>query len=448
MSILKDYVSLGKATVFLIGLLVADAIIGGPIGLLFRGERHLILAMLVIAGGGLLYSRWRYTETASTRLQKRFLWPLSFFWISLIWMLLVPMFTGGDISMALRDAQSLTVLPVATLLIFAISDLESAVKRLFMVVVISAVFLAIFQMGCWFWLELRPTSTEVYYPILATIFNTTQSIFVGWHSAPGGGYVRVVWVSSVWLVVAIFVAPLVVVRKWLFFVELLIGMAIYVSYTRGIWLGLLVGVLLCTIANYLVLVLSRRGALPVKNWGIALSGLMCAVLVISSVDFVARGQFGFLSRMVDFSTIGVGWNEVGSDYSEFAKPLVDESVSERKIQAELLLKKWSERPWMGWGYGSYLPDHFSVDQAPYSYEMLPFALLMKLGVIGFAIYLAFWSGLILYTLKKGRPEDSILFSSGLTAFLLASHTNPFLFNFVGISVVLFFLLWWASLKNE
>lgn len=448
MIFLKKYVNWESATVFFIALLIADTIIGGPIGLLFRGERHLLLVMIVIAGGGLCFSRWRDTDTACEPIQKRFLWPLGFFLISLIWILLIPLLITGGVFMALRDAQSLVMLPIVTMLLFAIVNLGILVKRLLKVVVIFSMCLAIFQVACWFWLELRPTSTEIYYPILATIFNTTQSIFVGWHSAPGGGYVRVIWVSSIWLVVAIFVAPLVVDRKWLFFVELFIGMAIYVSYTRGIWLGVLVGVLLCTIANYVVLVLSRRSAFPIKNWGIVLSGLMCAVLVISSVDFVARGQFGFLSRMVDFSTVEVSGNEDDGEHSKFAKPLVDESVSERKIQADLLLLKWSERPWMGWGYGAYISDHFRDDQAPYSYEMLPFALLMKLGVIGLAIYLAFWAGLILDVFKRTSPELSILYSGGLSTFLLASHTNPFFFNFAGISIVMFFLLWWASLKNE
>jgi len=446
MSALNGCVSLEKATVFLLGLLVADTIIGGPIGLLFRGERHLILAILLIAGGGLIVYRWRYAEISSAHIQNRYFWPLSFFLLSLIWMLLVPTFTAGDISLALRDAQSLIMLPVATLLIIAISDLESAVKRLFMVVVIAAVCLALFQMSFWFWLEFMSIPTDEYYPILESVFNTSRSIFVGWQYAPSGGYVRVVWVSSIWLVIAIFVAPLVVDRKWLFLVELILGMAVYVSYTRGIWLGVVAGVLFCTIANHLRLAFGKHSSAPLKNWGVVIVALVFAVISISTLDYAARGQYGFLSRVVDFSSSSSSEN--GHLNGAEASLVIDASTSERRVQAGLLVEKWSDRPWMGWGYGAYIQNHFSDDLAPYSYEMLPFALLMKTGVVGFTIYLVFWASLVVYALKSSRSGYSILFTGGLSAFLLASHTNPFLFNFVGMSAVMFFLVWWASIKND
>lgn len=426
---------LQKLLVCLLLLLVADTIVGGPIGLLFRGERHLILALMVLVAGYVGISRWQEERISRTSMRKNMLWPLGFFLISLAWIVPVPMLIAGDVSMALRDAQGLILLPVTTLLLYAIKDIADAARRLFTAIVVFATCLSIFQLAVWFWLECNPTSTDVYYPILKSIFNTTRSIFVGWHSTRDGGYVRVVWISSIWLVVAVFVAPLVVGRRWLFFVEFVLGMAIYVSYTRGIWLGVIAGLLFCTVANYMGRFRGKSKSTRIKNWHIVILALMLSTITISTIDYVARGQFGFLSRVADFSS-----SEGGGG--------TDESNNERKMQADLLIKMWSERPWMGWGYGAYVPDHFSDEQAPYSYEMLPFALLMKLGVIGFTMYLMFWAGLILYALKKTRSEHGVLFAGGFSAFLLASHTNPFLFNFVGMSVVMFFLLWWASLNDE
>lgn len=442
MNFSRGYEGLEKVLVGLLALLIADTIVGGPIGLFFRGERHLILALIVIVAGYLGFSRWHECRTLTVGGGRNFLWPLVFFLVSLIWILLVPMYVTGNVGMALRDAQSLILLPIASLLLYAITDLKSAIRRLLKVVVILSVCLAIFQLVFWFWLELKPTPTNVYYPILEAIFNTTQSMFVGWHHSPSGGYVRVVWVSSIWLVAAVFVAPLVMGKKWLLMVELILGAAIYISYTRGIWLGVATGVLFCTVANYIGLVFKKRNTSPIKNWVIVLLGLFFATIVISSVDFAVRGQFGFLSRMVDFSPDASGVSASGVNL------VVDESISERSNQAILLMKMWRDRPLMGGGYGAYMPDHFSDEHAPYSYEMLPFALLMKLGMVGFALYLLFWARMIVYALRRDNTDHNILFAGGLTAFLLAAHTNPLLFNFVGMSVVLFFLLWWVPRIQE
>lgn len=282
MTSLKTNDGLQKLLAGLLVLFMADTIIGGSIGLFFRGERHLILALTVIVASYLCFDLWHENRVAVASLQKRFLWPLGFFLISMVWVLPVPIFTTGDIAMALRDAQSLILLPVATLLLYAIADLENAIKRFFKIVVALSICLAIFQLTLWLWLELQLTPTDIPTLILEAVFKNSPSIFAYWAGAHGVGYVRVLWVSSLWLIVAIFVAPLVVKGKWLFPIELVLGMAIHVSYTRGIWLGVAVGVLFCTAANYITRVLGKRSLMPIKNWVVVVFGLIFAPIVIST----------------------------------------------------------------------------------------------------------------------------------------------------------------------
>jgi len=96
--------------------------------------------------------------------------------------------------------------------------------------------------------------------------------------------------------------------------------------------------------------------------------------------------------------------------------------------------------------GAYMLDHFSVESRPYLYEMMPFALLMKLGIVGFGLYLAAIFGLLL-SMVKGmvKSGNKLVFSGATISFFLAANTNPILYSFVGMVAVSFILIWWVEL---
>jgi len=94
-------------------------------------------------------------------------------------------------------------------------------------------------------------------------------------------------------------------------------------------LGVGAVMMMCTTVNYGMLLTKNRASI-VQNWGAALMGIFCAVAVFTSVDYLARGQAGLFSRL---------------------DKITEASFAERAIQTRLLLDKWQERPWMGFGYG-------------------------------------------------------------------------------------------------
>ncbi len=411
-----------RLIIIITGLLIVDTIIGGPLGLFFRGERHLLLAALVMSAIYGIITR-PHKLPLNLTFANIYLWPAFFFGISLIWVFIVPLVSGSEFRLAVQDAQSLILLPFASLLFYAATDLKSMARILLKIVVVVTACLALFQLAIWLWLELFSPLSDVPRSFLVWLFNTDKSIFVT-YSRSGGGYVRVFWISSIWIVMAIFTAPLVIKRRFnVIAIEFILGAAAYVSYTRGIWLGVFSGAVVCTILLF-IMPLSK---LEKERWGCVLAGLILAAAVISSIDYFARGQYGFLSRVT----------YVEQDDSGF---------SARMKQSLALLKMWEQRPLFGWGYGAYDKSNFSDPHAPFSYEMLPVALLMKLGIIGFLCYVLFWAGLILkiFFFRRQWKFSNLLFSGGLMSYLISAHTNPFLYNFVGMMVIVVFLIWWGA----
>lgn len=419
--------------VSLLALLFIDTILGGPVGIFFRGERHLILLFILLAS---LFLGKKISQSSSKQplsYKAYFLWPLWFFLASLIWVFVMPAIAGGRIEYALRDAESLVVLPIASLIVYLMQGIKYT-EILFKIVLLFSVILALCQVGLWTWLEFFPTAPESYYPYIEAIFKNRDSVSIFWQPSPTGGYVRVFWISSIWLVLAVFVAAAIVTsKKLLLFIEFLLGFAICVTYTRGLWLGVGAGMLFCTAMNYGV-VLLKKPVPVVQSWRAVLIGIFCATITFSSVDYLARGQAGLAARLYATTEAGA---------------IMEPSLAERAIQVRLLMDKWKERPWMGFGYGAYLPNHMRNASCPYSYEMLPFALLMKLGIVGLGLLVAAIAGLLLSVIGGvGGLGNKLMFCGATISFFLAANTNPILYSFVGMTVTLFILLWWADLISK
>ena len=108
-------------------------------------------------------------------------------------------------------------------------------------------------------------------------------------------------------------------------------------------------------------------------------------------------------------------------------------------QSQLLLRKWLKRPILGYGYGSYLENFIRSEEAPFSYEVVFFSLLMKTGIVGIICWIFLIFSLIYIKYRYGK-EDIYDFSSWLflsVSFGILVQTNPLLFNSVGIAFLLF-----------
>ena len=107
-----------------------------------------------------------------------------------------------------------------------------------------------------------------------------------------------------------------------------------------------------------------------------------------------------------------------------------------------LLDKWKESPIWGHGYGSYVEGYLRSEEAPFSYEMQLFALLMKIGVLGLGIWLVFFIVQMIYMFRsKFKNVNNIIsWLFLLMVIVICVQTNPLLISFIGMSVVLFMCL--------
>lgn len=121
----------------------------------------------------------------------------------------------------------------------------------------------------------------------------------------------------------------------------------------------------------------------------------------------------------------------------------DISVNVRIEQGKALWETWKQQLIFGYGYGmssSVVRDA----ENPFTYEVMPLALLMKLGLVGVSGFFVFF-GYVAFSLVK---QSEIYFSetkallSALTSFAVSSLSNPLLLNFVGMGILSFLLICW------
>ena len=127
---------------------------------------------------------------------------------------------------------------------------------------------------------------------------------------------------------------------------------------------------------------------------------------------------------------------------DFSATSVDNSPDERRQQYFALLNGWYEHPVLGAGLGE--PAYGSVrsDVMPWAYELSYLALLYQIGLLGLTIYAAgiawiYFMGIKI--LRRGGmfAESMLPLLVGMTCFLIANATNPYLAKFDGLWIIFF-----------
>jgi hypothetical protein len=222
------------------------------------------------------------------------------------------------------------------------------------------------------------------------------------------GFFRVMWITSVLYAIGLLYA--LRQRHWVGIA--LFGFALFVSYTRALWLAAAIGYLLARLTDSEFRPWSRL------RWthGLLALALLCAAL------------FAELRRPAEESLLQSGMARIGSTFS-------DESAEDRYDQAGPLLDAWQTAPLMGLGLGSAAPGSVRSDVASYLYELTYLALLMKLGTVGVALLATITLALLWRRRRGARAVGHI--DASLACFLLAAGTNPYLLNLIGIGVLCF-----------
>lgn len=216
---------------------------------------------------------------------------------------------------------------------------------------------------------------------------------------------------------------------------LLIG--IYVSNTRGFWLGT-IGVVFLSFAYYLW---------RVKNYKLTIKNVLIAIIPLILVAIILPKTIVSVSPEQNLPQSSGSIKDRVESITDFEN---DESNKVRAIQLRFLVDKIKEKPVLGWGFGShiyeypqYMQDNGLQPVSSSSFELYYVELLFKTGVIGVLIFFGYliynFVKLLIILFKKGlkQKDEQMLvgWTIGTMSILASSITNPYI---AGLSV--FFVL--------
>lgn len=407
------------ALVVLPACFLIETILGGPFGI--YGGLSVRFLLLAASCGVLLVAlllQGRIVREHAVPL----LSILGFLLLNGFWVAIVPALTGTKMHWALREPHAFIVIVLVVLVLarFRPAQLGPLLLRLQRLVVGVSLVLATFQVGLWVVGTLVPGLRWGVPVALGAAFGGTDQLFVG---EMADGFFRVFWISTLWCLLGFFWISAAFPRARLLRVwQILLLMDLFVAYSRGIWIGLVLGLLVAYGAT-----LTRENAGRV----LARFTLAGAVSAVALVALLAAS--GSLSR---------GIARLQSTTSR-----EDVSIGARVEQAPYLLRLWYEHPLVGSGYGAYAHGNVRSQEAPYSYEHMPYALLAKLGLLGLVgsgVFFAGW-GVTAWEARRRMPADVASFLGAASALLVAEMTNPMVLNFVSMTIFACLLIQWAVL---
>jgi O-Antigen ligase len=227
-------------------------------------------------------------------------------------------------------------------------------------------------------------------------------------------------------------------RLWPWIVLVLLVAALLASYTRGYWVGAIVGTLLVVGLGMASL---RRTAI-----------LAAAAVILFAAGSVAAGLAGFSLPQYVADRLGSVFvlefpNDAGGGSPGADSGAISNVVKLR--QAQVLLAHIAERPILGWGFGTIAPDYRYGHT--YTYELNYIALAYKTGIVGLLLFLSLplrllvdaargWLGRLARPPGVARRELAVPLAV-LSSVLLVGATNPYLGAAFGLASLLLCIAW-------
>lgn len=397
--------------------------------------------------------------------------------INFLWATLIPLVIRGNRLYALNDFSTVLVLVLYFPCVFLIRTGHMEYGKLRKWLMPLLLLLALWHTVMYIGEVIAPGFYEGYYDFIDIIsLGTavrTDVIF-------GFGITRIIQVTSIFLIPAIFlVLEQFGKKRWYFGVPALalVLFAILITYTKSIWYGILAG-LLVAMAGILIFQKDKLTRKQILAFGLALVVFFCIFnfgflhnTVISRSLNSARPdslsgidqQIADLRSQLDSMQLDPSnpsmddetWEKLQDQLESLTHQRQDvagtaEANSLRAKQNEVLLDKWSESKWLGFGYGAYAEDCIRNESFPFMYESLIPALLMKLGIVGMLCWGIFVLALVVFAVKAlwKKPLHFWCWIGTALAFAMAVQTNPFLFTFAGFSLMLYLPLYIAGTQEE
>lgn len=200
----------------------------------------------------------------------------------------------------------------------------------------------------------------------------------------------------------------------------LLGFELTATFLTG-RIGLWVSVILSVALLCVVRLITDRGT--VKEASKVLRGAILLLVFFIVALYVVQAHYDVVSNV-----IAAVRRKIVNSFT------INNSIDTvRKIQTDSLLLGWKDHWLFGNGLGSYTTRCIRDYVARWAYEMTYHYILFSQGLIGLIIFVLFVGGILL-TLWKGYRStkltyyESIPFVMGLSAILIATYVEPYLFK--------------------
>jgi len=213
-------------------------------------------------------------------------------------------------------------------------------------------------------------------------------------------------------------------QVWKILAILFLYFSLIASYTRGIWIGSLLGLIFFLFWN---------------DWKSRIKIFTGLVLLILMTQIIFQQVFH-----TSFFNTFLG--RITSSVSIEKDPV---SVGARISQIHILAKQILKHPFFGTGFGTVIADYREKVDAPFSFELGYLDMVLKFGIVGFA----FWGLFILYLIFEAlqilwfnfqiNKSEKMLIVSLLTSVLVllfVSGTSPFISAGFGILQILLLMI--------
>ena len=374
------------------------------------------------------------------KIEKVFLIPIIVVCIYLAYGSIIGLINRNSLGDIFSDVNSFLGIIYILLLIAYVKGRNENIDKIINVFVNCAVIVAIMTITLFF-------VSRIYLPnnleIIVTYNNLNSKLEYGFISGlvMSNNYARVYLYNGIFmqLAAAIMFIKLFNKDKNVFGIVklaiLLVG--IYVSNTRGFWLGT-IGVVVISMIYYLW---------RFKKFNLTLRNIVIALIPLILVSVIIPKTIVAVSPEQNLPNSSGSIKDRIESISDFEN---DESNKVRAIQLKFLVNRIKEKPILGWGFGAHIEEYpqYMIDnnlqqESSTSFELYYIELLFKTGIIGILIffgYLVFnFVKLIVLLFKKNlrmRDEQVLVgWTIGTMSILASSITNPYI---AGLSV--FFVL--------
>ena len=404
-------------------------------------------------------------------------WVLGFILWNLFWAVVVPRIKSGNPAWGLSEFDPMLTLllhfPCAFLLRTGKMNLRAMVKWFLPLATLLGLWHSVMYLGE----TAKPGFYMGYYDLIDKIsFGTAVRTEV----IIGVGITRIIQVTSVLMIPGMLLLLQYATEKKRFWPYLALAPMLFgvlVTYTKSIWFGILAGLVVAAVgfvicsgeraakkrAGSFLLVMTVMFCL--FNNGILHNTIITRTLNITTPTHIEKldTQIADLQSQMDkLQADATKPTDPTAPTEPEEKPDMDKLTEQlenlknqredaantalsqalREEQDAALLGKWRESLWIGFGYGAYVEDCIRNVQFPFMYESLIPALLLKIGLVGLLGWGAFVAAMVYFAAKAmwKKPLKFWCWIGIGLAYGMAVQTNPFLFTFPGLSIMLYLSL--------